>query len=179
MMPFVFSACLVVEKRDRQNIICIHGCNKEFEMPKISGKTMTRGANEFERLDSTDCALQTISKMTKIVVNEEKKHTDSEITTRMVLERILALETNNIIHTQVKQKQQSQVQRENRPVRLSLPTRITSNMENEIRSALYLLARTINIENGYSKKNLFVALILSPTIHHESQNLHSVSIVKT
>lgn len=179
MMPFVFSACLVIEKRDRQNIICIHGCNKEFEMPKISGKTMTRGANEFERLDSTDCALQTISKMTKIVVNEEKKHTDSEITTRMVLERILALETNNIIHTQVKQKQQSQVQRENRPVRLSLPTRITSNMENEIRSALYLLARTINIENGYSKKNLFVALILSPTIHHESQNLHSVSIVKT
>lgn len=179
MMTFVFSACLVIEKRDRQNIICIHGCNKEFEMPKISGKTMTRGANEFERLDSTDCALQTISKMTKIVVNEEKKHTDSEITTRMVLERILALETNNIIHTQVKQKQQSQVQRENRPVRLSLPTRITSNMENEIRSALYLLARTINIENGYSKKNLFVALILSPTIHHESQNLHSVSIVKT
>ena len=179
MMTFVFSACLVVEKRDRQNIICIHGCNKEFEMPKISGKTMTRGANEFERLDSTDCALQTISKMTKIVVNEEKKHTDSEITTRMVLERILALETNNIIHTQVKQKQQSQVQRENRPVRLSLPTRITSNMENEIRSALYLLARTINIENGYSKKNLFVALILLPTIHHESQNLHSVSIVKT
>ena len=179
MMPFVFSACLVVEKRDRQNIICIHGCNKEFEMPKISGKTMTRGANEFERLDSTDCALQTISKMTKIVFNEEEKHTDSEITTGIVLERILALETNNIIHTQVKQKQQSQVQRENRPVRLSLPTRITSNMENEIRSALYLLARTINIENGYSKKNLFVALILSPTIHHESQNLHSVSIVKT
>ena len=177
MMTFVFSACLVIEKRDRQNIICIHGCNKEFEMPKISGKTMTRGANEFEWLDSTDCALQTISKMTKIVVNEE--HIDSEITTRMVLERILALETNNIIHTQVKQKQQSQVQRENRPVRLSLPTRITSNMENEIRSALYLLARTINIENGYSKKNLFVALILSPTIHHESQNLHSVSIVKT
>ncbi len=127
-------------------------------MPEISGKTMKRAMNEFEGLDSTDCALQTISKMTKIVVEEKHKHSDSEITTRILLERILELETNNVIHAQVKQKQQWQVQRNNRPVRLSL-ARVSSNMEHEIRSALYLLAKTINIENGYSKKNLFVALI--------------------